>query len=97
MLAYTSTPFRGWDLLLDIFPHIRQAVPGTRLKVFSSIKVYHVSDVADQENYGELYRQCQETEGVEYIGAISQTELARELPQVTVKAYANTYLQIVLR
>jgi glycosyltransferase involved in cell wall biosynthesis/Tfp pilus assembly protein PilF len=93
ILAYTSTPFRGLDLLLEIFPRIRQAVPGTRLKVFSSMKVYHVSDAADNENYGELYRQCQETEGVEYIGAIPQKDLAKELQKVTVLAYPNTYLE----
>jgi glycosyltransferase involved in cell wall biosynthesis len=93
VLAYTSTPFRGLDLLLEIFPRIRQAIPGTRLKVFSSMKVYHVSDAADQEKYGELYRQCQETEGVEYIGAIPQKNLAKELQKVTVLAYPNTYLE----
>ncbi len=93
ILAYTSTPFRGLDLLLEIFPRIRQAIPGTRLKVFSSMKVYHVSDAADQENYGELYRQCQEIEGVEYIGAIPQKDLAKELQKVTVLAYPNTYLE----
>ncbi len=93
ILAYTSTPFRGLDLLLEIFPRIRQAIPGTRLKVFSSMKVYHVSDAADRENYGELYRQCQEIEGVEYIGAIPQKDLAKELQKVTLLAYPNTYLE----
>ncbi len=33
-LVYTSTPFRGLNILLDVFPKIRQAVPGAVLKVF---------------------------------------------------------------
>ncbi|MEG4623682.1 hypothetical protein Q5691_05165 [Microcoleus sp. w1-18aA5] len=44
ILAYTSTPFRGLDILLKVFAEIRQAVPGTRLKVSSSIKVHQIDD-----------------------------------------------------
>jgi glycosyltransferase involved in cell wall biosynthesis len=89
VLAYTSTPFRGLNILLAVFPLIRAAVPGTRLKVFSSMKVYQISETEDE--YTELYRQCQETEGVEYIGSIPQPDLARELQSITVLAYPNTY------
>lgn len=89
ILAYTSTPFRGLDLLLQTFPQIRQAVPGTRLKVFSSMKVYNLPDT----NYEGLYCQCQETEGVEYIGARPQPELAQELETVRVLAYPNTFAE----
>jgi len=89
VLAYTSTPFRGLNILLAVFPLIRAAIPGTRLKVFSSMKVYQISETEDE--YTELYRQCQETEGVEYIGSIPQPDLARELQSITVLAYPNTY------
>jgi hypothetical protein len=73
VLAYTSTPFRGLELLLELFPQIQQAVPGTRLKVFSSMKVYNLLDT-DHET---LYRQCQATEGVEYIGSLPQPAASR--------------------
>ncbi|NJK76335.1 MAG: tetratricopeptide repeat protein [Microcoleus sp. SU_5_6] len=91
ILAYTSTPFRGLDILLKVFPEIRQAVPGTKLKVFSSMKVHQIDANADEFFFGELYRQCQETEGVEYIGSVPQPELVRQLRLVTVFAYPNTY------
>lgn len=91
VLAYTSTPFRGLNILLEVFPRIRQAVPGTILKVFSSMKVYHLTEAEDNSLHGELYRQCQETPGVEYIGAIPQPELARQLRSVMVLAYPNTF------
>ncbi len=91
ILAYTSTPFRGLDILLKFFPEIRQAVPGTRLKVFSSMKVHQIDDNDNQLFFGKLYEECQETEGVEYIGSIPQPELARQLHSVAVLAYPNTY------
>jgi tetratricopeptide (TPR) repeat protein len=93
LLAYTSTPFRGLDILLDVFPRIRSAVPGTRLKIFSSMKVYQVAEAEDESEYGSLYRQCQETDGVEYLGSLPQPDLARELQSVTVLAYPNTFAE----
>ena len=89
IIAYTSAPDRGLNLLLDVFPAIRTAVPGTKLKVFSSMKLYQVSDAEDRSEHGQLYQLCQDTEGVEYIGSLPQTELARELRTITVLAYAN--------
>ncbi|MCZ0899337.1 glycosyltransferase family 4 protein, partial [Microcoleus sp. HI-ES] len=93
ILAYTSTPFRGLDILLKVFPEIRQAIPGTRLKVFSSMKVHQIDDNDNQLFFGQLYRQCQETEGVEYVGSVPQPELVRQLRSVAVLAYPNTYLE----
>jgi glycosyltransferase involved in cell wall biosynthesis len=89
VLVYTSTPFRGLDVLLNLFPAIRQAVPGTRLLVFSSMQVYNMSDA----NYEPLYRQCRETEGVEYIGSVSQPELAQGLQSATSLFYPNTFAE----
>lgn len=89
VIAYTSTPFRGLDILVEVFPKIRQAVPGTTLKVFSSMKVYQLSNADDQ--YNELYKKCQETEGIEYIGSIPQPELSRQLKLATALAYPNHY------
>ncbi len=90
VIAYTSTPERGLDLLLDVFPKIREAIPGTRLKVFSSMKVYQVAEADDQSENNRLYRLCRDTEGVEYVGSLPQPELASELRAVTVLAYPNT-------
>jgi glycosyltransferase involved in cell wall biosynthesis len=90
VLAYTSAPDRGLDILLDVFPRIRRGVPQTRLKVFSSMKLYQVSEADDESSHGRLYRKCRDTEGVEYIGSLPQPELARELQGVTVLAYSNT-------
>lgn len=47
-LAYTSTPFRGLDLLLDSFGRVRKEVPGTRLRVYSSMRVYQAPIAQDE-------------------------------------------------
>ncbi|WP_293339151.1 tetratricopeptide repeat protein [Microcoleus sp. CAWBG58] len=93
ILAYTSTPFRGLDILLNVFPEIRQAVPGTRLKVFSSMKVHQIDDNDNQLCFDGLYEECQEIEGVEYVGSVPQPELVRQLRSVAVLAYPNSYLE----
>ncbi|MBI5126888.1 glycosyltransferase family 4 protein [Candidatus Roizmanbacteria bacterium] len=93
VLTYTSTPFRGLDLLIRLFPAIRRAVPGTVLRVYSSMAVYQLSGKIEEEKYGNLYRLCRETEGVKYIGSIPQPKLAKELGEVSVLAYPNSFAE----
>jgi protein O-GlcNAc transferase len=93
VLAYTSTPFRGLDILLDVFPAVREAVPGTRLKVFSSMKVYGGSRVKEEQGFGALYEKARGMEGVEYVGSVSQTELAGALKGAMALAYPNTFAE----
>ena len=89
VLAYTSAPFRGLDVLLDSLPHIRAALPGTRLRVFSSLEGYQIP--AAEDPYRALYQRCRDTEGVEYAGALSQDDLAGELRAATCLAYPNRF------
>ena len=91
VLAYTSTPFRGLSRLLDVFPEIRRRVPGTRLQVFSSMRVYQETQSNDDAHFGGLYRRCTNTEGVEYIGSLPQPQLAAALREASVLAYPNTF------
>lgn len=89
VLAYTSTPFRGLDILLAAFPLIREEVPEVRLRVYSSMAVYQVP--GERDPYAPLYRRVLETPGVEYVGALPQPRLARELSEVAALAYPNTF------
>jgi protein O-GlcNAc transferase len=91
ILAYTSAPYRGLSLLLDAFGPIHASVPGARLRVFSSMKVYQQSARADAQKYGALYERCEKMDGVEYVGGLAQPELARQLMEVSILAYANNY------
>jgi hypothetical protein len=77
VLFYTSTPFRGLDVLLNAFPKIRAAVPNVRLRIYSSMSIYQVPEAEDQ--YRSLYDLARSMDGVEYIGSVSQARLAQEL------------------
>jgi glycosyltransferase involved in cell wall biosynthesis len=93
VLAYTSTPFRGLDLLLQAFPAIRAAVPEVQLRVYSSMQVYQMAAEQDQSRYGHLYQQCQNMPGVTWVGSLPQPQLARELRAASVLAYPNTFAE----
>jgi tetratricopeptide (TPR) repeat protein/glycosyltransferase involved in cell wall biosynthesis len=90
VLAYTSTPDRGLDLLLEAFPRLRAAVPGTTLEVYSGLGLYGFAQAEDQARFGALYERCRATAGVDYVGPVPQPELARRLRRAALLAYPNT-------
>jgi glycosyltransferase involved in cell wall biosynthesis len=91
VIVYTSTPFRGLEVLVDCFPAIRERVPDVRLRIFSSMKIYQVE--GDGDPFGELYERCRGLEGVDYVGPLAQAELAAELKRASVLAYPNTFAE----
>lgn len=92
-LSYTSTPFRGLDFLLAMFPSIATAVPNVELDVYSGMEVYQSTPSEEAAAYGQLYQACQNTPGVNYIGSISQIELASKLSKVLVLSYPSTFAE----
>lgn len=93
VLAYTSTPYRGLDILLQVFPVIRAWRPDVTLRVYASMRVYQKTAEQDEANFGHLYRQCRETPGVEYVGSLPQPELAVQLTEAAVLAYPNHFAE----
>lgn len=87
-LIYTSTPFRGLDVLLDAFPKIRASVPGCTLAVYSGMKVYQQSDA---DIHAALYERCRVTDGVEYFGSVNQQDLASAYADADIFTYPSTY------
>jgi len=90
-LAYTSTPFRGLDVLVACFPNIHRRHPNCRLDVFSSMAVYGHSSNDDIGN--PLYDLCRATEGIDYRGSVDQPQLAQALRGATILAYPNTFAE----
>ena len=85
-LAYTSTPYRGLELLLAVFPLLASQA---NLRIYSSMATYAGGE--SDAPYRQLYEKCKATPLVDYIGAIPQPELAASLEAVNVLAYPNTF------
>jgi glycosyltransferase involved in cell wall biosynthesis len=85
-LAYTSTPYRGLELLLGIFPLLTSRA---NLRVYSSMATYSGSNT--DAPYRHLYEKCKSTPSVDYIGAVPQPELAAALASVNILAYPNIF------
>jgi len=92
VLVYTSQPYRGLDVLLDAFPDVRAAIPGTRLKIFSGFAATYRT-APDDDPHKPLYERCVATEGVDYVGPIAQTMLAGELSKGAALAYPCTFME----
>jgi hypothetical protein len=90
--AYSSTPFRGLEVLLQMFPQMRQRVPTLRLDVFSSMKVYGWSNEADQQTFGAIYRAAAQP-SVTWHGSIAQPVLMEHLSRTGLFLYPNTFAE----
>lgn len=84
--AYTSTPFRGLEILLDA--HARLAVP-VDLDVYSSMQVYR----GDETPFQALYQRAQSNPRVHYHGSVSQVALAAALRRVSFLSYPCTFAE----
>lgn len=89
VLAYTSTPMRGLEVLMAIFPQLRARFPELSLRIFSSFAVYQIPERDD--GFAEFYALCRNTPGVDYRGSVPQFELARALSQCHFLAYPCTF------
>lgn len=76
--VYTSSPDRGLDVLLELWPRVREQVPDAELK-HSYVDVYDA--IAEQDPaigaYRQRVRELANQPGVESIGHLSQPEVAR--------------------
>jgi len=88
-LAYTSTPFRGLNILASVFPVMHSQNALLRLRVYSSMKVYNVDESKDA--YGHIYARCRSTPGIEFVGSLPQPALATALKSAMILAYPNTF------
>jgi glycosyltransferase involved in cell wall biosynthesis len=91
ILGYTSTPFRGLNVLLSVFPEVRAEFPSAELAVYSSMKVYQQDEPGDA--FASLYQWCRAAPGVRYVGSLAQPRLAEELKGVAILAYPNTFAE----
>ena len=91
VLIYSSTPFRGLDVLLSAFPRIRARVPRCEATICSSMAVYQAP--LELDSYRSLYDLCRATEGIRYMGSIGQDALAQTVSEADIFAYPSTFAE----
>jgi glycosyltransferase involved in cell wall biosynthesis len=89
-LIYTSTPWRGLDILLDSFSQLtgRQI----ELDVYSSTKIYG-SDF-DREvgpQFADLFKRCEDMKNVNYHGYVTNDKIKEALTSSHILAYPSTF------
>ena len=87
-LTYTSTPYRGVHLLLDLLPAFRAANPGAMLDIYSSMAVYMGQE---ESKFAGLYERLKAADGIEYAGSLPQPVLAGRLRSAHILSYPNIF------
>jgi glycosyltransferase involved in cell wall biosynthesis/2-polyprenyl-3-methyl-5-hydroxy-6-metoxy-1,4-benzoquinol methylase len=86
---YSSTPFRGLDILLEVWPEIKRQVNWAELYVFSSMKLY--GPAYDDSRFVPLYEAARRLPGVHYFGSVKQDVLAKHFMEAELLTYPNTF------
>ena len=91
-LIYHTTPHRGLDILMHVFPRIYLAFKGkVLLDVYSSFSIYGwpQRDVP----YEPLFKQCRQHPGCTYHGAVPNNEIRQALRLAHIYAYPSTWME----
>lgn len=88
-ICYTSTPWRGLDILLKAWELL--SPQNCELHVFSSCKIYGKDFAQEDSKYEFLYDWCERLPGVVYRGSIPNEELRKEISDFDILAYPNTF------
>ena len=99
-LIYASSPDRGLQRLLEIFPSIRQQVPDAELHVFYGFHNWKMMAKAannqEQLNHIAMFEgllEAQKDAGVTYHGRIPEPQLAKEFAKSKVWAYPTWFTE----
>jgi len=97
-LIYSSSPDRGLERLLDLFPQIREQVKDTELHVYYGFDNWRKSaELAKNKEVlariVKLERKIDSSPGVHFHGRVSQTELAEAFAASKVWAYPTWFTE----
>lgn len=85
-LIYSSSPDRGLEVLLDMFPKVKAKIPEVTLDIF-----YGFENFQDQEYVKKMKAKIAATEGVTYHGRVGQDVLAQKFLESSIWAYPTWF------
>ena len=88
--VYSSTPFRGLDVLLEIWPEINNIIPNSELYLFTGMSLYNPGQ-NDANNY--LYNRAKRKKDVIISEPVCQKNLMNFLSTCDIMLYPNHYVE----
>jgi glycosyltransferase involved in cell wall biosynthesis len=90
-LIYSSTPYRGLDLIPKLLPLLREKHPDANLNVYSGYQVYGGGAGHDLLAFEELSKKLSTEPGISMHGNVTQRVLAEKFLESSVLFYPNTF------
>ena len=90
-VAYTITPFRGLDILLDSWELLNPN--SAELHIWSSLKLYGKTYPFNNGQYDHLFTRANNIPNVYYRGIVPNDELKKELTNIDFLAYPSTFAE----
>ena len=87
---YASTPFRGLDILLSVWPKIKEKVPHASLHLFTGMSIYNQEEYPETQQVLDIAKKMQKYD-VFLIGPVTKDRLAEEMKSSELMLYPNTY------
>ena len=89
-MVYTSTPYRGLNVLVDAFPLFAQKFPSATLKILSGMEIYGDNDSVQ---YRDLFARISNTPGISLIKPAGKVDLYRELASANLHPHPSTFAE----
>ena len=96
-VIYSSTPNRGLDILLDVWPNIKEKVSHAELHIFYGFKTYYELEKNNPERMAwmkSIEEKVKTTEGVIWHDRVDQDTLAKHFQESEVWAYPTYFYEI---
>jgi len=90
-LVYINTPFRGLDVLLEIFPLIRKQVSTAKLYLYTGMSLYGDGFSAMETELEALYGKARGMDGVVMHPPVPKRKLAVELDSACLSLYPSHF------
>lgn len=90
---YATTPFRGLDVLMGVWPKIKEKVPFAELHVYSSMSIYAMNEYPETQKIFDYGKTIAKKNDIFFHDPIKQSELAEVLCESDLMLYPSHFLE----
>lgn len=88
---YTTTPFRGLDVLMGIWPKIHEQEPRAELHVYSDMSIYGQQNHPDLQKIFDYGKGIADKYNIHFHKPVTQDELAQVMLEADLMVYPNHF------